>query len=198
MGSLPIIFRLHGIFIGLKPFAGIVLLLVVIFPFLGTLIWMEGRLASIQHTVSLKMKKATSVEDQLPWTFSIQDAATKLHWEHSREFEYKGEMYDVIRTTYAGDSVTYWCYWDRKETKLRKQRNVIVFNLLGPPPQERNHQSQITDFFRGLFYHAQDPQHADRQMPSVRHCIIPYFPLRSDYLPDPQAPPPKWLEANIS
>ena len=109
-------------------------------------------MASAKEVALVKVKKAIPPEDQMRWTFSLEDARTKLFWEHSREFEYKGEMYDVIRTDTKGDSVSYWCYWDRKETKLKKQLNVLVMKLMGPGPQSRNQGTQINDFFRSLFF----------------------------------------------
>jgi hypothetical protein len=151
---------------------------------------MEGRLASTRHAASLKIKKAIPVEEQLPWTFSLADAAHKLDWKHSREFGYKGEMYDIIRTSYHGDSVTYWCYWDREETKLRKQRNLIVFNLLGPSPLERNQQNTISVFFRSLYFSTLPLSPTNPAIIDVRRCITPYHPLHSEYHSDPHSPPP--------
>lgn len=98
-----------------------------------------------------KMRRAIPQDEQLLWKFSTEDARHKLEWEHSREFEYKGEMYDVIRSETKGDSIWYWCYWDRKETKLRKELNVLLVNLMGPGQQNKNEGRQLNDFFKSLF-----------------------------------------------
>ena len=98
-----------------------------------------------------KIKKAIPQQEQLLWKFSTEDARLKLDWEHSREFEYKGEMYDVLRSETKGDSIWYWCYWDRKETKLRKELNVLLVNLMGPGQQNKNEGRQLNDFFKSLF-----------------------------------------------
>lgn len=138
-----------------------------------------------------KIKRAIPQEDQLLWKFSANDAKTKLFWEHSREFEYKGEMYDVIRSETKGDSISYWCYWDRKETKLRKELNVLLVNLMGPCQQNKNEGRQLNEFFKSLFL----PVSSIGQNLAVgqdhQRTMIPYnFSLHAfDRIPP--VPPPK-------
>jgi len=160
------------------------------FPFLGTYAWLSGRVASAKDVAQVKIKKAIPPEDQMLWTFSLNDARTKLFWEHSREFEYRGEMYDVIRSETRGDSVLYWCYWDRKETKLKKQLNVLVMKMMGPGPQSRNHGAQINDFFRSLFF--QDSTYGDQIAfyPPKDRCTTFYHFSLSLHDTIPLSPPP--------
>jgi hypothetical protein len=137
-----------------------------------------------------QIRKAIPEEDQMLWTFSLADAQTKLSWEHSREFEYKGEMYDVIRSETRGDSVSYWCYWDRKETKLKRELNVLVANMLGPGAQNRNQEKQIQEFFRTLFSPTTPPAPFHVISDPQGRCITPYhLPLSAFELTPPYPPP---------
>ena len=120
-------------------------------PFLGNYAWLKGRISNAKDMAGYKIKKAIPQDEQLLWKFSTEDARLKLDWEHSLEFEYKGEMYDVLRSETKGDSIWYWCYWDRKETKLRKELNVLLVNLMGPGQQNKNEGRQLNDFFKSLF-----------------------------------------------
>jgi hypothetical protein len=143
----------------LKSFFAIFLFICLVLPFLGTYAWLSGRIESAKESASLSIKRAIPQNDQILWTFSITDARSKLHWEHSREFEYKGEMYDIIRSQIKGDSVWYWCYWDRKEAKLKKQLNILVARMMGPGPYNRNERTQINDFFRSFFFQTTSREH---------------------------------------
>jgi hypothetical protein len=146
--------------------------------------------AVAKDVAQVRIKNAIPQEDQLLWTFSLNDARTKLFWEHAREFEYKGEMYDVIRSETKGDSVSYWCYWDRKETRLKKQLNVLVMKMMGPGPQSKNNGTRINDFFRSLFF--QDTAYVDEVAfhLSQNRCNTAYRFSLSLHDTIPLSPPP--------
>lgn len=160
-------------------------------PFLGNYTWLKGRIGEAKDLAGYKIRKAVPQDEQLLWKFSVEDARLNLDWEHSREFEYKGEMYDVIHSETKGDSIWYWCYWDRKETKLRKELNVLLVNLMGPGQQNKNEGRQLNDFFKSLFL----PVTAYRQILTSglvhQRDMIPYnFSLHAfDRIPP--VPPPE-------
>lgn len=43
-------------------------------------------------------------------------------WEHEKEFEWKGEMYDVVKKEQSRDGVIYTCKKDVKEDQLISQK----------------------------------------------------------------------------
>ncbi len=61
--------------------------------------------------------------------FSHAEVNQKLRWEHSKEFEYKGKMYDVFKSKNDKDSVFYWCWLDKEETKLNTQLKSVLTSL---------------------------------------------------------------------
>ncbi|HRJ35831.1 MAG TPA: hypothetical protein PK610_07570, partial [Flavobacteriales bacterium] len=75
-----------------------------------------------------------------------------LHWHHSKEFEYQGEMYDIVEKSVSGDTTIYWCWWDNEETALNKTLNDLWLYALGKVPNS-NKQSQLLDFFFKSIYH---------------------------------------------
>ena len=137
------------------------------------------------------MKKAIPEDEQLLWKFSTEDARHKLEWEHSREFEYKGEMYDVIRSETKGDSIWYWCYWDRKETKLKKEMNVLLVNLLGPGQQSKNEGRQLQDFFKSLFLPVVSIKQDLAAGNVHQHNLVPYHFSLHAFDRIPPVPPPE-------
>jgi hypothetical protein len=64
----------------------------------------------------------------------------KLRWEDPGEFEYDGQMYDVVETWTVGGTVYYRCFWDREETRLNNQLRELAARALagtseiGQPP----------------------------------------------------------------
>lgn len=84
--------------------------------------------------------------------FTAQESQTKLHWEHSKEFEYNDQMYDIVDTQIKGDTTYYWCWWDNEETKLNKQLDELLAYVLGNDPQNKDTQKQLSDFFESLYY----------------------------------------------
>lgn len=60
-----------------------------------------------------------------------KDEITKLRWEHTKEFEYKSEMYDIVHKEIKSDSIIYWCWQDNDETNLEKSLNVLISKAIG-------------------------------------------------------------------
>lgn len=54
----------------------------------------------------------------------------QLRWEHSKEFEYNGEMYDVVESKSENGKITYWCWWDNEETNLNRRLNNLLARAL--------------------------------------------------------------------
>lgn len=85
--------------------------------------------------------------------FTSLEAQTKLRWEHSKEFEYRGQMYDVVSYETKGDSIFYRCWWDHKETQLNKRLKILVAKALD---QDKNNGDALLNlhFFLGTFFYS--------------------------------------------
>ncbi len=159
---------------------------------MGTYIWFQGRIKVAGQVASLRIKKAIPIEDQLLWKFSTNDSKTKLRWEHSREFEYMGEMYDIIRWEKRGDTLWYWCYWDREETKLKKRLNFLMVKMMGPAPQSRNEGRQLTEFFRSLYFPFEKVTTDVVVFSKEKKELSPYLFSMVKYEIIPPSPPPEF------
>ncbi|QSE96616.1 hypothetical protein [Fulvivirga lutea] len=53
-------------------------------------------------------------------TLSQEEARTKLRWEHSKEFEFDGAMFDVVYTEEHDNKISYWCWPDTEESSLNQ------------------------------------------------------------------------------
>ena len=135
----------------MKGLLSIGLLFCLVIPFLGAWQFLSLRILQIKEQVGDKMEEGIEQEQQVLLKFTKEEIITQLDWEHSKEFEYKGEMYDVISSEVIGDTTWYWCFWDKKETALKKEQQNLILIALGQNPQQQKTQNHITNFLRTLF-----------------------------------------------
>jgi hypothetical protein len=83
--------------------------------------------------------------------FTKQESGNKLKWEHSKEFEYNQQMYDVVKMELIGDSIYYWCWMDYEETKLNRQLAELVKNVLNANPEKKEKQERLYSFYKLLY-----------------------------------------------
>lgn len=81
-----------------------------------------------------------------------QNEILELRWEHSREFEYRGEMYDVVRSENVKGVVHYWCWHDHEETSLNKRLTESVQLAWGKNPRRDHQQDRLSWFFKSLYF----------------------------------------------
>lgn len=80
----------------------------------------------IKRQVKWKMIAGIDRDELVLLSFSKNEIKTKLRWEHSKEFEYLGEMYDIVEEYQSLDSTHYICWWDSEETILNKRLAKLI------------------------------------------------------------------------
>lgn len=76
----------------------------------------------------------------------------ELRWEHSREFEYRGEMYDVVRTQEMEGEVHFWCWHDHEESSLNRRLAESVNIAWGNNPHRDQQRDRLSLFLKALFF----------------------------------------------
>lgn len=133
-------------------FRSLFLCAVLAIPFAGALGWFTGRLVVVRHEVKAKLAMDKHTGPLVKLTFARGDVRDLLEWEHSREFRYRGEMYDIARTEEATDSISYWCHHDVKETSIRREISKWLARTFGrgdngtPAPVR-----QLVHFFANMY-----------------------------------------------
>ncbi|NND34713.1 MAG: hypothetical protein HKN76_19155, partial [Saprospiraceae bacterium] len=54
-----------------------------------------------------------------------------LRWEREDEFEYRGEMYDVVARSESSDSLTFHCWHDVDESEVKEKIQHFLARLKG-------------------------------------------------------------------
>ena len=166
------------------------LLLCLILPFAATWKFLSIQLHQVKKEVSIQIRDGKPDRPEVLLKFTPEQSA-QLYWEHSKEFEYKGEMYDVIRTEEKGDTVFYWCYWDKKETRLKKSLDNLLTNAIGQGPLNKNTQDHLVSFFKSLYHIKDQPaRNIEMALTPVKAGNRYYFSL-SSFEPFPPFHPPE-------
>jgi hypothetical protein len=121
-------------------------------PFLGSYLWVQIKRSEIRKEVKWKMIAGLDKEELVFMTFSIKESQEKLNWKHSKEFEYKGEWYDVVQQEIVGDSIRYHLWWDHEETKLSQQLRQLIVMTVSQDSQHQENQKGIVKLFKSLFF----------------------------------------------
>jgi hypothetical protein len=119
-----------------------------------TFIFLKHQKKQIKKEIKRKIISEVDKSELVLLKFTEEEKNSQLTWEHSKEFEYKGEMYDIIETYKVGDTAYYWCWWDHEETKLNKQLNHLVSLAMGSNPKNQDNQQRLMNFFKSLYFSA--------------------------------------------
>lgn len=76
-------------------------------------------------------------------------------WHHHDEFEFKGNMYDVISIDSQKDSVVYLCFLDEKESKVNINIDQLAKSIWSHSPLSNDFETKLVDFIQKVF----PPQH---------------------------------------
>jgi hypothetical protein len=173
-----------------KKLISFFLLLSLIAPFAGTFTWLHYKKHLVKKEVKWKMIEGIDKEELVLLKFTQEETKTLLNWKHSREFEFQGEMYDIVETVFTGDSVFYYCWWDHEETHLNKQLNSLLAKAAGQQDQNKDRVKKLYQFFKTLYL---EPINSD---PAQRFAVFPehlffYNECFDSIIIAPPAPPPK-------
>ncbi|MFN6377854.1 MAG: hypothetical protein ACK4WD_01165 [Flavobacteriales bacterium] len=106
----------------------------------------------IRKEIKTKLLAATSNDELVHLFIPKNQIQSLLIWEHDHEFEYQGEMYDVVETIEHQDVVEYVCWWDHEETGINKKLQTLVALYKGKHPTEKEKEARVLRFFKAFFF----------------------------------------------
>jgi len=116
-------------------------------------LYLQCRKQQVKAEVKVQLVAGAELPELVELKFARQDLRNRklLRWEHAREFEYQGQMYDVVEQFEEGDSIRYICYWDKLETKLNHQLNDLAALALGHAPDARETLGKLFLILKSLY-----------------------------------------------
>ena len=128
-------------------------LLAVCFPAdqaVGAFTWLHIRKMIVKKEVRRHIIAGPEEDRLVLLKFSKNETDALLRWEHSTEFEYNGQMYDVVETWTRGDTVYYRCWWDREETRLNNRLRELAARALKESPKVGGENDSWSFFYKSL------------------------------------------------
>ena len=124
-----------------------------------------------------------------------KDAAAVLHWEHKGEFEYQGQLYDVVDSLQRNDTLFYSCWWDKKETHIKRRLKALMANILEQDLPQRENQKRLYVFFKSLFCGPPPSVAWTLRAPrfEMQRPVVQQGYSLSTFKSAPPAPPPKYV-----
>lgn len=136
----------------MKKYLSIFLIICLLIPFIGTYTRLQVEKYQVKRRIKWRLLQEMPRERLVLLKFTIQESQTVLHWEHSKEFEYQGEMYDVLSFKKLGDSIFYRCWKDTEETQIKQKIRRLVAQALSQNPQNRENHNQLRLWMESLWY----------------------------------------------
>ncbi len=107
----------------MKKILSIILISVLLSNFLDYYVLFRIMQNNIQREIKYQIR--TELKDNELTVIPANDIEN-IHWiKTGKEFKYKGEMFDIIRTKTKDKKKFYYCIWDKKEKKLIAAYNKI-------------------------------------------------------------------------
>ena len=172
----------------------ILLLLVLMLPIISIYFCFKIRQYSIHQTIKTQIKKGVSESDLvlLKITKELEGKTSKVFKKiNSKEFRYKGEMYDIIRQKTQGDTTFYWCIWDKGETALLGALDELVEKALRNNPEQKKGSDHLNKYLSSLFFTKFSFEFLLPYTKMLAHSIFTEHPV-SLFL-DHSTPPPEVL-----
>ncbi|HCR49403.1 MAG TPA: hypothetical protein DIW24_07235 [Bacteroidetes bacterium] len=122
--------------------------------------------------------------------FTLLEQKTILRWEHEREFEYRGNMYDIIKINVTGDTTYYWCWWDKKETEVNKKLTSLTRHISNKKQTDQQTVIQIYQYLKTLYF----PETVEWALFNKTGPLQPFFwkvTLYQSLFISPAVPPPE-------
>lgn len=159
-------------------------------PFVFTYTWLQYQKHLTRVGVKEAMIAKTNGEDLTLLRFSKSEAEKVLSWEHSDEFEYQDEMYDVVQAWVKGDTLYYRCWPDDEETEINKKLENLVTHVLNKDTQRKDSQERFSRFMKKLYTTDRFDWHS-REIATATFYISPWQNKYKPVVLPPPGPPPR-------
>ena len=162
----------------MRALFAIVLIVAAMQP-LGTLVVLEMQRGEVRREIKQRLKAGVPEEALVHFTFP-KDIESRpgsgFQRIHSREFRYRGDMYDIVRTEDLGDSVRYACIHDVKESRLFANLDELIRGEMSGDPERRAERSRLLQLLPTVYLPvatAVPPAfaHAGNEPPSYRFSL---------------------------
>lgn len=174
----------------LKKLLSISLLLIIAIATLFPFAYLKMERKAIKKAIKHKIIAGIEKEELVLLVFDKDKVDQQVKWKHSKEFQYKGEMYDIVEKEIIGNEIRYWVWWDKEETALNQKLANLVQQNFAQNPYQNNKNQVITHFFKTLYLSEKSIIQLTILKNEINH-FTPYKSFISYWQQSPTTPPPQ-------
>lgn len=171
----------------------LILLLSLSLPFLVVCLWFQSQVYYAKQHAKDIVANESMVDDVVTLKLCIAEAAVSLKWEHEQEFAYKGEMYDILKTEWQGDSVIYHCYHDSFESEVKRAYHAMLIGFAKSGQSSGQQEQHTVNFFKSLYIASSAADVELIHLNNGRVKAETNLEMYSDFILDKVSPPPQTL-----
>lgn len=125
----------------------------MLFQSTGLYLMHQVQVSYVRHEMKQRIKAGVPEDELVVLKISKSEELDEdiFEREHSREFRYKGQMYDVIRLVEQGDTTVYTCIHDVKESGLFEALDRMVNEELNEDDDEKRQREMMLGFFQKVY-----------------------------------------------
>lgn len=177
----------------LKRIFALLLLACLSLPLIGTYSYLSIQRRSVRRQVKRMLISGMEESDLVLLKFTDEELKKELNWKHSKEFEYKRRMYDIVERKLENGIHHFLCWPDDEETKLNRQLNSIVAQILGKMPFQRKNNARLVYFLNNLYHFNSNAWRSLSFLHNKPLNYKYYFAYNSVNFPPPVPPPELYL-----
>ena len=136
----------------MKKLLSISLLIIIAIATLFPFAYLKMERKAIKKAIKHKIIAGIDKEELVLLVFDKDEVDQQVKWKHSKEFQYKGEMYDIVEKEIKEDKIHYWVWWDKEETALNQKLANLVQQNFAQNPFQNNKNQVIIHFFKTLYF----------------------------------------------
>lgn len=121
-------------------------------PAVATYTWLQHHKRAVKKEVKWKMIAGIDKKELVHFEFSSHEINTKLRWEHSKEFEYNNQMYDVVEKKIVNGKTQLWCWLDSEETILNQKLQKLLTSVFSHDAKSKDKESKVFSFYKTLYF----------------------------------------------
>ncbi len=174
-----------------KKITSVFLLLCLLAPGPLLFTYLEYQKKMVRKSVKWKMIEGIDKDELVLLAFTPQQKEELLNWKHNREFEYAGEMYDIVEQFTRNDTHFYYCWWDKEETLLNRKLDRLLADMSGADPQKNKDNARWTLLFKSLYRPQSETSTQSVLTKKITHFFFYSFSVKTSLYP-PSPPPPEF------
>lgn len=135
----------------MRSVVSIFLLALFTVPFFCGPTWLSMEKRQIQKHVRNKILPTVDEVELIKLTVLAEDTAKQFIWQHAREFEFQGKMYDIVKRKKKGNKITYLVWQDDEETHINTKIKQLANCIFDTSKDSQNSQASFQLLINTLF-----------------------------------------------